>query len=299
MADFGDFYNDSYTKPAFDFSFTISDETKAYFKELSGKLGQTLGGFSQKFASSQSRIGSDIRNVSGDLSKVLTGFSGGLEAGLANVGIMVLDKLKDVLVGAIEELDTLLNFSRLSQSDTRSLMLGYGFSSSEAYGFSKAMGALGFESDEDLMYASPEEMNMFRNAFTKYTEKYSELYDKGFFDSMLKYQVERNEFEEDIKLEVTQFLVNNKDLIKAGMEAILELTRAVLNIMSVFSGNVKGTDVKSSALVANSSSIINQYRTGTVVNMSNTFNNMTEAEKNFYQESTGSLVTLLAQMRNH
>ena len=277
--------------------FQPSAELKAWAKQTTTDIAGALGKFSTKFAQSESQFGKDLGNASGDLSKVLMGFTGGFKAGLINAGKMVLDKLQDILVDAIDELDNLLAFSRISQSSTRNLMLGYGFSSSEAYGYSQAMRALGFQSDEDLMYSSPEEMEMFRSAFTKYTEKYSELYDKGFFQDMLEYQVEREEFEQDIKLEVTQFLVDNKDLIKSGMEAVLTLTKGFLDFVSIITGSKGSTKLNTSASVAAASSVINQYR-GSTITMSNTFNNVTEANKTWINESVGASVTLLKQLQN-
>ena len=277
--------------------FAPSAELKAWAKQTTTDIAGALGKFSQKFAQSESQFGKDLGNASDNLSKVLMGFTGGFKAGLINAGKMILDKLGDILVNAIDELDNLLSYSRISQSSTRNLMLGYGFSSSEAYGYSQAMKALQFQSDEDLMYSSPEEMEMFRSAFTKYTEKYSELYDKGFFQDMLEYQVEREEFEQDIKREVTQFLIDNKDLIKSGMEAVLTLTKGFLDFVSIITGSRGSTKLNTSTSVAAASSIINQYR-GSTITMSNTFNNVTEANKTWINESVGASVTLLKQLQN-
>ena len=279
------------------FGIEISAEDKAYFRQLSGDIGKKFGDVSTKLSKSNNKFVSDLGNMSGDLSKAFTGFTGGLTAGLTNIGMMFLDKLSDLIIGAFDELNEILDFSRISQSGTRNLMLGYGFSSSESYGYSKAMSALGFESDEDLMYANPQEMEMFRNAFTKYTEKYSELYDKGFFDDMLEYQVEMNEFEEDLKLEVVEWLMENKDLIRTGMTALLEMSKGILSIVSFL---FNGPDWKfdTSSAIAQSSAVINQYKNGGNITMSNTFNNVTKENQSWINESVGASVTLLKQLQN-
>ena len=118
-----------------------------------------------------------------------------------------------------------------SDANTRDLMMRYGFSNSEAYGYTKAMGALGFESEEDLMYANQQELELFRKSFEKYSGKYNELYNSGMFDSMQEFNTQMEEFKEDVKLEVVDFFMNNQDTIRAAMKGIISLAEFAITAL--------------------------------------------------------------------
>ena len=198
----------------------------------------------------------------------------------------VLGKAKDELVelfkNAWSELDNILQYSLLSNQNTRDLAFTYGFSGSQAYGYSKAMGIMGLQSEEDLMYLNPQQREQFFKMMTNFTEKYDSLYDKGFFDEYLNYQYEMAEFKEDMKLEVVQFFMDNKDLIKAGMKAIMTLATGALKALDSIVSLLRGGRRDESDRIAASTDIINSYSNNsrkTDVKIDNTFNNVAKQDQ--------------------
>lgn len=210
------------------------------------------------------------------------------------------EKLKDVLRNAWQELGNMLNFSRLTQSQTRELAFGYGLNASQAYGMSQAMSLTGISSIEDLAYANPTERKLFTDAFKKYTEKYNELADSGFFDSMLEYQVEMEEFKQDLKLEVVEFFMENKDLIKTGMKAIMTLAKGALEFFNKVIKILTGETGRSeSERVQAASDIVGSYTNNRTVNvkMDYSFTNTTAADRqailNSMQQPLNGMISAL------
>ena len=172
----------------------------------------------------------------------------------------------------------------LSNAETRDLAFTYGFSGSQAYGFTKAKDIMGIESDEDLMYLTGAQSQKFQELMSKYSEKYSELYDSGFFDEYEEYQYEMKEFREEITMEVVKFFMDNKDTIKDGMRAIMKLTEFVLNALS-WLVNFLGGSRSESQIAATTNDIINSYATSnnknTNVTIDNTFNNVAKEDQSW------------------
>lgn len=198
----------------------------------------------------------------------------------------VLSKAKDALVNVLKdawsELDDILKYSLLSNQNTRDLAFTYGFSGSQAYGYNKAMGIMGLQSEEDLMYLNPQQREQFFKMMTNFTEKYDSLYDQGFFDEYLNYQYEMAEFKEDMKLEVVQFFMDNKDLIKAGMKAIMTLATGALKALDSIVSLLRGGRRDESDRIAASTDIINSYSNNsrkTDVKIDNTFNNVAKQDQ--------------------
>lgn len=205
-------------------------------------------------------------------------FSSEIASVLKNAKDMLVDVLKD----AWAELDNILQYSLLSNEHTRNLAFTYGFSGSQAYGYDKAMGIMGLQSQEDLMYLNPQQRQKFFESMTHFTEKYNDLYNKGFFDEYLDFQYEMAEFKEDVKLEIVQFFMNNKDLIKDGMKAIMILSKGALealtNIVKFLGINSRDTSDR----VAASTDIVNSYANNsrtTDIKIDNTFNNVAKQDQ--------------------
>lgn len=198
----------------------------------------------------------------------------------------VLTKAKDALVNILKdawsELDNILQYSLLSNEHTRNLAFTYGFNASQAYGFDKAMGLMNLQSEEDIAYLNDAQREKFFNMMNSFSDKYASLYDKGFFDQYLDFQYEMAEFKEDVKLEIVQFFMDNKDLIKSGMKAIMELTEGTLKALAWIVDFFKGNTRDSSDRVAASTDIINNYANNTRttdVKIDNTFNNVAKQDQ--------------------
>lgn len=173
-----------------------------------------------------------------------------------------LDKLKVVFTDAWEELGNMVESSFLTSSKTRQNLFTYGMSAGQSYGFEFAKRAMGL-SDEDLMYMNGEQAQLFQSTMTKYAEKYNKLYDQGYYTKMMEFQVEMAEFKQDLTLEVVDFFMNNKETIKAGMNAIMTLAKTVMQILSIMTGSSSQS----------SSDIVNSYSNSTKnITIDNTFN---------------------------
>lgn len=194
--------------------------------------------------------------------------------------------LKKTLKDSWEELGNMLDYSLLSNQHTRELAFTYGFSGSQAYGYDKAMALMGFSSEEDYMYATGEQKKQFAELFAKYTNKYSELYDSGFFEEYRNFQVEMADFKQEVQMKFIKFFMDHKDTIMGAMEAILKLTEGVLSILD-FLVRVFGGGRSSSQRISETNDIINSYggntntSNNTNIKIDNTFNNVDRESQNW------------------
>lgn len=166
----------------------------------------------------------------------------------SDLGRSIVNLFKD----SISEMKEMLEFSKLSNAETRELAFGYGFSSSQAYGWSKALEQLGMSSEEDLMYANAQELQQFRAAFEKYSGYYDELAESGYFEKLQEYQVAMEDFKMEMQQEVIGFFIDNKDEIMNAMKGIMTITTWIVKGFSWLMGD-------SSANIATTSDIVSQY----------------------------------------
>ncbi len=204
--------------------------------------------------------------------------SGAIAGALMAVGKKFLDGLVNVFKDAWSELKNQLQYSLLSNQHTRELAFNYGFTASEAYGWDKAAGMLGISNIEDLAYLNPTQQQKFYEVFQKYSDKYASLYDSGFFDTMLDYQIEMEEFKLDMQMEVIEFFMANKDVIKSGMLAIMELTQFTVQALGWLIEHIGGERQRSSYERSTATqnilnNAVSNART-TNVQIDNTFNNV-------------------------
>lgn len=252
-------------------------EAKAIREELQTQIDQYNEALGIKKKGKDSEIGKDFLK------------------GLESISKKFIDKLGSIFTDAWEELNNILSYSRLSNSGTRDLAFTYGFSASQAYGYSQAMNALGFSSEEDLFYANTQEIELFKNAFQKYSDKYQKLYDEGTFSKLLEFQVEMNEFQQDLKLEVVDFFMQNKDTIKAALGAIMEIADALLTVTSWLLGTDQ-VNARSAAV----SEVVSNYSNQKVTNVSidNTFNGIDASQRqNLTRLGTMTTQQLIAALK--
>lgn len=255
-------------------------------KEILSSIGDGFSSFGDALSKTDNELGKTFGKFmsgTGELFKNASKlFSGDFDS-LNDILTSALESLGSLLASGFDELENILNFSQLSDANTRDLMMRYGFSNSEAYGYTKAMSALGFESEEDLMYANQQELGLFRKSFEKYSGKYNELYNSGMFDSMQEFNTQMEEFKEDVKLEVVDFFMNNQDTIRAAMKGIISLAEfaitALGKIVQWLNPDARTSD---SQKAANTASIISNYsniNSGTNVSIDNTFNNVAKSDQ--------------------
>ncbi len=183
------------------------------------------------------------------LSKGLTTLIGVNESGFGALTSLAKD--------AWGELQSLVEYSKLSTKDVREQMFSYGFTFAENYAFDKTMGLLGLGDVEDLWYLNQQEQSKFMEKFGEYSDRYTQLYDQGFFEDMQEYNWEMEEFKEDLRYSIIQWMVDNKDIIKSGMEAIMTIAEWILKFFGwIFGG---GGTVSESEKAAKTSEILNTY----------------------------------------
>ena len=142
-----------------------------------------------------------------------------------------IKKISDTVVKVLEKLQNVVDYSRLSNLAVREQAFEFGFSPAENYAYTQTMDVMGLSSFEDLYFLTENQWKRFNDNFEKFQERYTNLYDEGFFDVVEDFNYQVAEWEEEMKYEFLQFLVNNKenviDLLDIGeniLESILKIT---------------------------------------------------------------------------
>ena len=142
---------------------------------------------------------------------------------LSKIAEKALKKLKEIADDSVDELHNVIDYSRLSNKDVREQAFEFGFSPAENYAYSKAMDVMGLSGFEDLYFLTEKQWKRFNDNFEKFSERYSNLYDEGFFESVEDYNYRLAEWEEEIKYEFLEFFVDNKELIMGSLDVLTEL----------------------------------------------------------------------------
>lgn len=195
-----------------------------------------LAGFKETTLRGAGKLSAKVLDDS--INAVKTQLSSVFTAGTAQLKNMFLgswDSLGDVFSSAFDELSDMISSSFLTNDTTWNNLTTYGFDASQSYGFEQAKAMMGV-TDESLERMNDSQRQMFNELFKKYQGKYADLYDSGFFDQMMKFNIESKEFQQDLKLEVVQFLMNNKDTIQAVLKNMLLMAEKVIDIASFLLG---------------------------------------------------------------
>ena len=151
-----------------------------------------------------------------------------------------IKKISDKVIEVLDKVQDVVDYSRLSNQAVREQAFEFGFSPAENYAYTQTMDVMGLSSFEDLYFLTESQWTRFNNNFEEFQERYTKLYDEGFFDAVEDFNYQIAEWEEEMKYEFLQFLVNNKenviDLIDIG-ENILEL---IVKITSWLVGEGEG-----------------------------------------------------------
>lgn len=263
----GNSYNDATTKNLQDYMKMLTKGNEELAKEFNTTV---TGPFKQ---STEVMIGNLKTQFVDGVSKIASDF-------LSSIGKLFKDAWK--------ELDTMLQSSLLTNSNTRQNAFTYGFDASESYGFDKAKEMLNIQNEEDLFYMDDTQQNKFQEIMTKYSEKYDKLYDSGFFDKYLEFQIEMKEFKLDMQMEIIEFFMDNKDTIKKFMELTMSAMEFIVEALGWLMNNLGGpSETSDENKLSNINDIINSYSSNnsTVTqsfNNNNTFNGNTDSQKEAY-----------------
>lgn len=214
---------------------------------------------------------------------------------LGNLSKKFLESIGQVFTNAWNELNNMLQSSLLTNPVTRNNAFSYGMTASESYGFEQAKSMFNISSEEDLWYMNDQQTQKFQEVMMKYATKYDELADQGFFEQMLDFQVERQEFELDMQMEIIGFFMDNKDTIKQFMKlgiSTMEFIVDALGWLMDFFGSGKSSE---SSRSSNIESILNSYTQSTTSNSikvenTNNFNGTTDSQKQAYLDMLSAQV---------
>ena len=192
---------------------------------------------------------------------------------LSKIAEKALKKLKEIVDDSVDELHNVVDYSRLSNKDVREQAFEFGFSPAENYAYSKAMDVMGLSGFEDLYFLTEKQWKRFNDNFEKFSERYSNLYDEGFFESVEDYNYRLAEWEEEMKYEFLEFFVDNKELIMGSLDVLTELlgyvTAATRWLLKIFGGTSQDLDERKRARRV--AEIINTQNGSTTKNTTVTF----------------------------
>lgn len=192
---------------------------------------------------------------------------------LSKIAEKALKELKEIVDDSVDELHNVIDYSRLSNKDVREQAFEFGFSPAENYAYSKAMDVMGLSGFEDLYFLTEKQWKRFNDNFEKFSERYSNLYDEGFFESVEDYNYRLAEWEEEIKYEFLEFFVDNKELIMGSLDVLTELlgyvTAATRWLLKTFGGTSQDLDERKRARRV--AEIINTQNGSTTKNTTVTF----------------------------
>lgn len=174
-------------------------------------------------------------------------------------------------IDEIKEMATYnLGTSIFTNTEARQQALKYGLSPSENYALSRTMDLLGMSSEEDLMWMNEKQREIFAEKIGYYTDKYNSLNSSGFFETFQDFELEWEQFKEDVQLEMITFFINNKDLIIWGIKTSIELLKTITTVVNAILGTLP-SGMSNSERISNAERVLSS-NTSTVNNYNNTYN---------------------------
>ena len=151
-----------------------------------------------------------------------------------------IKKISAKFLKEFQKVQDLVDYSRLSNQAVREQAFEFGFSPSENYAYSKAMDVMGLSGFEDLYFLTEKQWTRFNNNFEKFQERYTRLYDEGFFESVEDFNYQLAEWEEDLKYTFLQFVVDNKEDVMDLLDLVENILETTVKMTSWFLGESAG-----------------------------------------------------------
>lgn len=200
-----------------------------------------------------------------------------------------LNRIETIARESWQEMNVMLKYSQLTDASIRNQAFNYGLSSSENYALSRTMNALGLQSEEDLYYMNSQQRAEFQKRFSTYIEKYTSLYDAGFFSQLQEFNYRMQDFQEQVQYEFIEFFMKNENEIMTAMRAITQLSSYAIKALSFFVTYFGGQSAMTeSQRNATTRDIINRY-SNTSITVDNTFNNVAQEDQGWLMNA-GRLV---------
>ena len=151
-----------------------------------------------------------------------------------------IKKISDKFLKEFQKVQDLVDYSRLSNQAVREQAFEFGFSPAENYAYTQAMDVMGLSSFEDLYFLTEKQWTRFNNNFEKFQERYTKLYDEGFFDAVEDFNYQMAEWEEDLKYTFLQFVVDNKEDVMDLLDLVENILETTVKMTSWFFGESAG-----------------------------------------------------------
>ena len=151
-----------------------------------------------------------------------------------------IKKISAKFLKEFQKVQDLVDYSRLSNQAVREQAFEFGFSPAENYAYTQAMDVMGLSSFEDLYFLTENQWTRFNNNFEKFQERYTKLYDEGFFDAVEDFNYQMAEWEEDLKYTFLQFVVDNKEDVMDLLDLVENILETTVKMTSWFFGESAG-----------------------------------------------------------
>lgn len=151
-----------------------------------------------------------------------------------------IKKISAKFLKELEKVQDLVDYSRLSNQAVREQAFEFGFSPAENYAYTQTMDVMGLSSFEDLYFLTEKQWTRFNNNFEKFQERYTRLYDEGFFDAVEDFNYQMAEWEEDLKYTFLQFVVDNKEDVMDLLDLVENILETTVKMTSWFFGESAG-----------------------------------------------------------
>lgn len=151
-----------------------------------------------------------------------------------------IKKISAKFLKEFQKVQDLVDYSRLSNQAVREQAFEFGFSPAENYAYTQTMDVMGLSSFEDLYFLTEKQWTRFNNNFEKFQERYTKLYDEGFFDAVEDFNYQMAEWEEDLKYTFLQFVVDNKEDVMDLLDLVENILETTVKMTSWFFGESAG-----------------------------------------------------------
>ena len=151
-----------------------------------------------------------------------------------------IKKISDKVIKVLEKVQDVVDYSRLSNLAVREQAFEFGFSPAENYAYTQTMDVMGLSSFEDLYFLTENQWKRFNDNFEKFQERYTNLYDEGFFDAVEDFNYQMAEWEEDLKYTFLQFVVDNKEDVMDLLDLVENILETTVKMTSWFFGESAG-----------------------------------------------------------
>ena len=151
-----------------------------------------------------------------------------------------IKKISAKFLKEFQKVQDLVDYSRLSNPAVREQAFEFGFTPAENYAYTQTMDVMGLSSFEDLYFLTEKQWTRFNNNFEKFQERYTKLYDEGFFDAVEDFNYQMAEWEEDLKYTFLQFVVDNKEDVMDLLDLVENILETTVKMTSWFFGESAG-----------------------------------------------------------